>query len=87
MVPSGISAVAWRLKPVTVFALRKDGFDGPIALSFRGDPPGILMDGGLVPAGQDKVRVTLTLARWLMGEPHGLCLEGRATIPPRRWAR
>ena len=28
VVPSAINAVSWKLKPVTVFALRKDGFDG-----------------------------------------------------------
>lgn len=80
VVPSAINAVSWQLKPITVFALRKDGFDGEIALSFQGDPAGVLMDGGRVPAGQDKARVTLALARWLGFEPLSLCLEGRATI-------
>ena len=80
VVPSAVNAESWRLKPISVFALRKDGFDGEIALSFQGDPAGVLMDGGLIPAGQDKVRVTLTLARWLPAEPLRLCLEGRATI-------
>ena len=80
VVPSAINAVAWRLRPITVFALRKDGFDGEIALSFRGDPEGVLLDGGLVPAGQDNVRVTLALASWLRGERLSLRLEGQATI-------
>ncbi len=80
VVPSAVNAVAWRLRPITIFALRKDGFDGEIALSFRGDPAGILLDGGLIPAGEDHVRVTLALAPWLRGEPLSLCLEGRATI-------
>ncbi len=80
VVPSAINAVSWKLKPVTIFALRKDGFDGEIALSFKGDPAGVLMDGGLLPAGRDRVRVTLALARWLGFEPINLCLEGRATI-------
>jgi hypothetical protein len=80
VVPSAVNADSWRLKPITIFALRKDGFDGEIALSFKGDPAGVLMDGGLIPAGQDKVRVTLALARWLPVEPVELRLEGRATI-------
>lgn len=80
VVPSAVNAESWRLKPITVFALRKDGFDGEISLSFKGDPAGVLMDGGFIPAGQDKVRVTLALARWLPVEPLRLCLEGRATI-------
>lgn len=80
VVPSAVNAVSWKLRPITIFALRKDGFDGEIALSFQGNPAGILIDGGLVPAGQDKVRVTLALARWLGFEPVSLSLEGRATI-------
>jgi len=80
VVPSAINAVAWRLRAITVFALRKDGFDGEIALSFRGDPEGVLLDGGLVAAGQDHVRVTLALASWLRAEPLTLWLEGRARI-------
>ena len=85
--PSAINAVAWRLKPITVFVLRKDGFDGEIALSFRGDPEGVLLDGGLVPAGEDHVRVTLALAQWLPSDPLRLCLEGRATIAGKEIVR
>jgi hypothetical protein len=78
--PSAINAASWKLRPITVFALRKDGFDGEIALSFRGNPAGVLVDGGLVPAGQDHVRLTLALAPWLAAEPIHLHLEGRAGI-------
>lgn len=87
LVPSAINAESWRLKPITIFALRKDGFDGEIALCFKGAPAGVLMDGGLVPAGQDNVRVTLALARWLAAEPLNLCLEGRATIAGQQVVR
>ncbi len=87
VVPSCINANTWQLKPITVFALRKDGFAGDIALSFRGDPEGIWMDGGLVPAGQDQVRVTLALAPWLGTEPLKLELVGRATIDGKQVVR
>ena len=40
VVPSCINASSWRLTPVTVFALRKDGFDGDIALSLKDNPEG-----------------------------------------------
>jgi len=80
VVPSCINASSWRLTPVTVFALRQDGFDGEIALSFKDDPAGVLLIGGTVPAGQDRVRVTLSTASWAAVEPINLCLEGRATI-------
>jgi len=78
--PSCINAVSWRLTPVTVYALRKDGFSGDIALGFKDSPEGIVLAGGLIPAGQDRVRVTLAVASWLPGEPASLHLEGRATI-------
>ncbi len=87
VVPSVINAVAWKLRPITIFALRKDGFDGEIALSFKGDPEGVLMDAGLVPTGQDRVQVTLALASWLPAAPVNLCLEGRATIAGQQVVR
>jgi len=80
VVPSCINASSWRLTPVTIFALRKDGFDGEIALSFRDNPEGLVLIGGTVPAGQDRVRVTLSTASWAAVEPIRLCLEGRAAI-------
>ena len=79
VVPSCIHAVSWRMKPITVFALRKDGFDGAIALGFKDSPEGLRLAGGVVPAGQDRVRVTLAIAPWL-ADSQSLCLEGRATI-------
>lgn len=87
VVPSCINASSWRLTPVTVFALRKDGFDGEIALSFKDNPEGLALIGGTVPAGQDRVRVTLSVAPWAAVEPINLCLEGRATINGEEVAR
>jgi hypothetical protein len=85
--PSRIHGVSWRLAPVTIYALRKDGFSGEIALGLRDAPEGLLMQGGLVPEGQDRVRVTLAIAPWLSFEPLPLCLEGRATIHGREVVR
>jgi hypothetical protein len=80
VVPSCINAVSWRLTPITVYALRRDGFSGEIALGFKDAPEGLSMGGGLVPAGQDSVRVTLAVPPWLPAGPVSLQLEGRATI-------
>jgi len=38
---------------VAVYALRKDGFNGDIALRFKDDPVGLLLNGAVIPAGQD----------------------------------
>ena len=80
IVPSCINASSWRLTPVTVFALRKDGFDGEIALSIKDCPEGVILTGAQIPAGQDQVRVTLGAAAWAAIEPIALVLEGRSVI-------
>ncbi len=87
IVPSCINASSWRLTPVTVFALRRDGFGGEIALSLKDPPEGIVLIGGVVPAGQDKVRVTFSLAPWTAIEPVRLSLEGRAVIDSQEVVR
>lgn len=80
IVPSCINASSWRLTPVTVFALRKDGFDGDISLSIKDCPEGVILTGAQIPAGQDQVRITLSTAGWAAIEPIALVLEGRAFI-------
>jgi hypothetical protein len=72
-----------------VHALRKDGFSGDIALALKNAPAGFVLSGGLLPAGQDQVRVTLTVppqARMLR-EPVSVRLEGRASIEGREVTR
>ena len=78
--PSCLNTIAWRLNTLAVFALRKDGFNGEITLRFKDDPDGLALDGALIPEGQDQVRLTLTTAPMLTGEPMRVCLEGRAMI-------
>ena len=63
-----------------MYALRKDGFNGEIALRFKDDPFGLVLSGGVVPEGQDQVRLTLATAPLLSADPIRLCLEGRALI-------
>jgi len=80
VVPSTINARAGTTIPITVYALRKDGFAGDIDLQLK-DPPGEFSLGGAwVPAHQDRVRVTLTLPPTPRKEPSKLYLEGRAVI-------
>ena len=66
--------------PVTVEAIRKDGFSGAIRLALRNAPPGFVLAGAVVPAGEDRVRFTLTVPPQARPEPVTLSLEGRATI-------
>ena len=87
VVPSAINAVAGRLRPVTVFAVRKDGFTGDIALGWKDVPAGFSLSGGLLPAGQDQVRVTVTVPPMPSSEPVRVHMEGRATIAGREVVR
>jgi hypothetical protein len=78
--PSCLNTLPWRLNLLAVHALRKDGFNGEIALRFKDDPEGLALDGAAIPEGQDHVRLTLAVAPMLSGEPIRASLEGRATI-------
>jgi hypothetical protein len=46
--PSGLNARAGMNVPVTVYALRRDGFAGDIRLTLKGAPAGFSLSGGLL---------------------------------------
>jgi hypothetical protein len=80
VVPSSINVRGGMSVPFTVYALRKDGFTGEIALALRNAPAGLALSGGKVLANQDKVRLTLTAPPMPLKEPLSLSLEGHAII-------
>jgi hypothetical protein len=86
-VPSSINVRGGATVPLTVYALRKDGFSGEIALALKDAPRGFALSGGQVPANQDQVRLTLTVPPVSLKEPLSLSLEGRATIQGREVSR
>jgi len=81
--PAEINAGAGTSVPVTVHALRRDGFAGDIILGLRDAPDGFTLSGGVIPAGLDQVRVTLTVPPVATREPETIGLEGRASIQGR----
>jgi hypothetical protein len=87
--PSAVNAAGGMTVPITVYALRKDGFAGEIALALKAAPRGLILSGGLIPAGQDQVRATLSVSppAALFREPVSLTLEGRAVIQGREVVR
>jgi hypothetical protein len=85
--PSSINVSGGLTVPITVHAVRKDGFSGDIALALKGAPKGFILIGGLLPAGRDEVRLTLTVPPQPQPEPLSLSLEGRATIQGHQVAR
>jgi hypothetical protein len=79
--PSAINGGRGMSVPVTVHALRKDGFSGQIAVSLKDAPRGLTLTGGLIPAGQDQIRLTLTIPPAAqLEESISLSLEGHASI-------
>jgi len=87
VVPSSINAGTGQTVPLTVYALRKDGFSGDITLALKDAPRAFMLSGALVPAHQDQVRLTLTVPPLPLNEPLSLGLEGRATIQGREIVR
>jgi len=80
VVPSSINVRAGGTVPLTIYALRRDGFAGPIQLELDGAPDGFLLSGARVPAGQEQIRVTLTAPFAPSDEPFRVTLRGRARI-------
>jgi hypothetical protein len=81
--PSSLNLRGGATVPVTVYAVRRDGFNGEIDLKLKDAPPNLAMSGGVIPAGQDKVRLTLTAPAGPLDIPVPVQLEGRATVDGR----
>lgn len=78
VVPSSIALRPGVSVPLTVHALRRDGFDGQIRLALRGAPEGVTLKGPALK--DDSVKLTLTAPAKLRAQTVVVELEGRATI-------
>lgn len=78
--PSSVNVRAGFSVPLTVHALRKDGFTNDITVVLRNAPAGYDLIGGRVPGHTNQARVTLKAPPRARNEPVSLFLEGRATI-------
>jgi len=78
VVPSSVSLRSRGTAVVTVYAIRKDRFDGPIALSLKNPPPGIEARPVTLPAGKESVRMTIRTTLRGTKKPFNLRIEGRA---------
>ncbi len=83
MVPSAINARPGSVVPVTVYALRRDGFTDDIQVDLVGSPPGFSLSGGRVPAGQESAELTLAVPRDLAEGIYSLALAGTAEVKGR----
>ncbi len=85
--PSSINVRAGLSAPLEVHALRRDGYTGPIEVALQDAPPGFALSGARIPAGQDRVRMTLDAPVRGLETPAVLVLEGRAKIDGRTVTR
>lgn len=78
--PSSINIRGGETVPLAVYALRRDGFAGPIDLVLSEAPPGFKLSGARVPDDQDQVRLTLTAPPIPKRRSLTLSLTGRAIV-------
>lgn len=84
VVPSSLSLRAGMSSPVTVFALRRDGFTNAIDLDLSEAPFGFSLSGAKIPAGQDKAQFTLKAPPEPTTKPIAITLAGQAIIGGQR---
>jgi hypothetical protein len=87
IVPSTLNVRAGGTITLTAYALRRDGFNGEIALALKDAPRGFYLSGNRIPANEEKVQLTLTAPPNPLDEPLNLTLVGVATAGGKRFAR
>jgi len=87
VVPSSINMRPGACVPVTVCAIRRDGFDGEIKIAMKPADIAFKLGGACIPAGQDKVRMTITAPPTALKKPVNLAMVGKATINGRPFVR
>ncbi len=83
LIPSRICISAKGSASMTVFALRRDGFNGPIHLGFKELPEGLASPGATLAADKEAVRLTLKSSLTEMEKPVDLTVLGRAKVGDR----
>lgn len=82
VVPSSINIFQNNITYLYVYAMRKDGFDGEIKIQIKDAPKGLILNGGRIPKGKDKVVLTITATdEYIPSEkPIPIQIEGLADI-------
>ncbi len=78
--PSSVNRAAGGAAVLTVYAFRKDGWDGDIELTLKDAPDGFTLGNARIPAGLDHAKITLNVPRTRSDVPFSLHLEGHAVI-------
>lgn len=80
MVPSSINVPLGRSVPVTIHALRRDGFTGDIDVNLAEPPQGFTLSGARLMDSQNRVQAILTAPATASLGPTHLTFEGQALI-------
>ena len=80
VIPSSLYMRAGSTVPITVHAMRKDGFNGPIEVIASDTATGFKVNGALIPAGYDSIRMTVTAPGKVPAQPIALQIQGRAHL-------
>jgi len=83
VIPSRICIPSKSSAAVTVYAIRKDGFDGPIKLSFKDLPQGLESAGATLAAKEEVVGLSVKTSLTTMERPVNLTIVGTAKIGDR----
>jgi len=83
VIPSRLVIRSKGAAALTVFAIRRDGFTGPIKLSFKDLPKGLEFRGSTLPANKDSVRIAVRTTLTEMEEPVKVTLVGTAKVGDR----
>ncbi|MBN2473862.1 MAG: hypothetical protein JXB62_04605 [Pirellulales bacterium] len=83
LIPSRIVIRSKASAAMTVFAIRKDGFDGPIKLSFKDLPEGLESSGATLAANTEMVGLAVKTSLTEMEKPVDLTVVGSATMGDR----
>ena len=83
VVPSSLSLRTGMSAPLTVYALRRDGFTNAITLALKDAPKGFSLSGARIAENQDKAQFTLKAPAQPTDTPVTIAIEGRATLDGR----
>lgn len=83
LMPSRVIIQANGSAAVNVFAIRKDGFDGPIKLAFSGLPEGVESPGATLGAKQEVVGLSVKTKLTAMEKPVNVTVVGTAKVGER----
>jgi hypothetical protein len=83
LIPSRICIPSKASAAVTVYAMRKDGFDGPIKLSFKDLPQGFESPGATIGDKQEVVGLSVKTSLTAIEKPVNLTVIGTAKVGDR----